>query len=462
MEENKNDFNFDVEDVDEARKREKREKKEAKDSSEKPNIGLIIGIAAGALAVIVAVIVACVFLLGGCEHIDADDDYLCDRCGEHFDDGDNEVQTSSATVKFTVKVKGGAAVSGVKLKIFNSAGAYTLTTAADGTASLTLDVGKYEIEYDTDTMPEYHLASTYEVTVSETTTALTLELTDNTPDGSADKPFFLPEKINSVSVPANTEYYYSFHGTSDAHLEVRGESAVVTLDGDRHTPVGGVTTVYFGDTIGTSVVFSIKNTAAQQSAFEVALVSPLGSRDNPIEITDSSKVVTIEERGSVHYKWTAPESGILLLRSSNPANNIGLTNLATNATSANTAGALGAYLTVNAGESVLIAVSATTDEAEEIDFSLEVYEGTASDPLPIITDSVDISLANGASFTFSYSFGSARSLTVSDPDITLDIGGSIKTPDSLGMIIIEGISGDGTFTVTNTSEEQNGVQILFE
>ena len=67
-----------------------------KDESKKQlPLGALIGIIAGAVAVIVAVILIIVFTGGNADegegcigHVDADDDYLCDKCGEHFDDGD--------------------------------------------------------------------------------------------------------------------------------------------------------------------------------------------------------------------------------------------------------------------------------------------------------------------------------------------------------------------------------------
>ncbi len=392
-------------------------------------------------------------------HVDADDDYKCDNCGADYDDGDEAELPATVTVKFTVKVNGGDNVSGVKFTVKKGNTETALTTGSDGSVTKTLEVGKYTVDYDSDSLPTYHLATTYSFELKADSTGVTLEIVDNTPDGSKDRPFFLAEKENTVTVPAGTEHYFSFHGTSDSHLEVRSDDIVVTLEGVTYTPENGIVTVYFEDSMGTAIKFSVKNNASESRDMEIALVSPLGSRENPIELTETSKTVPIENGNSVYYKWIATESGILVLKSENDKNNIGMTNINTNAASAQTLGEKGSYLTVNEGDEVLIAVSSVSNDAAEIDFALNIYSGTESDPLPVIKDKIDISLAPGASFTFTAEEGTE--ITVSNADVTVTIGTAVHEPNSLDMIIVT-LEGTNIFTVTNTAAEQNGVVIEFE
>ncbi len=394
-----------------------------------------------------------------CKHVDADDDYECDKCGADYDDGDEYEAPVVVDVNFTVKIVDGDTVNGAKFVLVTKNAEKSLTSGSDGKVSASLEVGKYEVVFDTESLPENCLSATYEITIDKNTDNITLDIIDNTPDGTKEKPYFLAEKKNSITIPAGIEYYYSFHGTSDSHLEVAGENIIVTFEGQSYTPVNGIVTVLFEDSMGAAVKFSVKNNNTEAVDLQVDLVSPLGSRENPIELAESSKIISIENGESVYYKWVSAKSGILVLKSENKNNNIGMTNITTNAASAQTFGERGSYLTVSEGDEVLIAVSSVSNEASEIDINLDVYEGTEADPLPIIKDKIDISLAPGASFTFTAEEG--LEITISDADVTLSIGGTVHTPDSLDMIIVT-LEGTNIFTVSNTSAEQNGIVVDFE
>lgn len=85
-------------------------------TAKKPNTTLLVAVAA-AVVVIVAIVMV-ILLAGGkkCEHIDADDNELCDLCGEAFDDGKAQTPTDGkSTYSIIVKDANGDPVSGATL-----------------------------------------------------------------------------------------------------------------------------------------------------------------------------------------------------------------------------------------------------------------------------------------------------------------------------------------------------------
>lgn len=439
------------------------ESAESSATEKKSKLPLIIGGAIAGATVIVAIIVAVVLMLGQCAHVDADDDGKCDKCSATYEDGD-EYTVPVANVTFTVKVAEGNVAPGVVLTLTNVGGTEkVLTTAADGTVSATLELGRYSIEYDS--LPEICMPDVFFIDIEETTSAVTLTLKDNTPDGSAEKPFFLSELTTPLTLNAGEELYYSFMGAAKCDIKIAGNGITVKYNGQTYTAVAGVVTVPVvpsGDTaVGNSLKkFSVTNTSGSQLNTSISIVYPLGSRDNPISLVTSSTVVNVEGGASVYYKWVADKSGVLLVTSANNKNNIGMTNVATNAVSSQTSGSRGEYLAVTAGDEIIIAVSSIdVQNSYNIDLTLKVYAGTDQDPVPVIKEKFEIFISASSALTFRAEQG--KTVSIVDTDVFVKAGSINYTPGQLGFISAPLTSGSD-FTVTNTTGEGKNITIEIE
>ena len=114
---------------------------------------------------------------------------------------------------------------------------------------------------------------------------------------------------------------------------------------------------------------------------------------------------------------------------------------------------------VSEGDEIVIAVSAKTkasDTAEfvEILFNVNLYSGTESDPIPVLTKNVDLSFRKGASLVFSSELGGK--LAISDEDVSVTYNGTVYNPTSLGLINVT-LEAGAVFTVTNTADDFNGI-----
>ncbi len=430
-------------------------------AEKKSKLPLIIGGAIAGATVIAGIIVAVVLMLGQCAHVDADDDGKCDKCSATYDDGE-EYTVPVASVTFTVKVAEGNVAPGVVLTLTNAGGTEkVLTTAADGTVSATLELGRYSIEYDS--LPTLCMPDVFFIDIEETTSAVMLLLNDNTPDGSSEKPFFLSELTTPITLDAGEELYYSFMGAAKCDIKIIGNDITVKYDGQTYTAVAGVVTIPVvpsGDTaVGNSLKkFSVTNTSGSQINTNISIVYPLGSRDNPISLGTNSTVVNVENGASIiYYKWVADKSGVLLVTSANNKNNIGMTNVATSAVSGQTNGSLGEYLAVTEGDEIILSVSSLdANNSQNIDINLAVYAGTEQDPVPVIKEKFDIFASASSAITFRAEQG--KTVYIVDTDVSVKAGSISYTPGSLGMISAPLTSGSD-FTVTNTADEGKNIAI---
>ncbi len=429
--------------------------------------GALIGIIAGAAAVVIALVVVLIIVLGGkCNHVDADDDYLCDNCGEHFDDGDEggDPASSETEVTFNVVLDNGDTLAGVTFTLKRGDVVHTLTSGADGTVKLTLAVGVYEVEFDSDTLPEYCWGETYGVKIEEGTTSATLSVVDNRPDGSAKKPYTLTEDEVEITLASNQEIYYSTHGASTRYLTINSSNLAVTYNGQNYFAVDGVITVEITSANTDSpAIFSVRNIDVETVTTTMRLESPLGSNDNPIVMTESSATAKVPAEKTVYYTYMADKDGVLVLTTPTLGNSITITRYVTKIVDNNgveesiivpilagTDSGSSAYIPVYEGEEIRIGVSFTapknsielaeTDEDRaklySVSFSISVYAGSESDPVPVHDSSIGLTLDAGQSFVFSY-----------DAEKTLSVSGADYE------------SSGGLVSVSNNSSESSGVSI---
>lgn len=401
------------------------------------------------------------------DHVDADDDYLCDNCGEHYDDGDEQPDDPNAgivekDVTFTVKLDNGEILSYVSFTVSGKAGSFELVSGSDGTVKQTLAVGTYSVSFGDGSLPEFCTPDTFGFKVEEGTASVDIVIIDNTPDGSVEKPFFISENETSITLAPGQELFYNYRGSSPKYIIVNNEGAVVNFGGESYEAENGAVTLFVVPEIGKATVFSIENNTDEEFTATLSLVAPLGSSENPIELTESSATVSVSEEETVYYKWVADKDGVIVLTSQSEHNSISLTKVLENdvLVISQTGGRSAAYLVVSAGDEITVGVSAlNAPEKVEIGFALVTYAGTNNDPVPVLMDEIDISLAPDSEIVFSGETG--KTLRITDDNMVAVWHDTITYTNEEGNdIVVELLK--PIFILENREEHINGVTVTFE
>lgn len=423
----------------------------------------------GAVVVIVAVVL--ILTLGGCKgHVDADDDFKCDLCGKTYDDGDEIAPIQTADVTLTVKDSDGNLMSGVKLVITGATGTYTVVSGSDGTVKQQLPLGKYSVTYDYATIPAGFMPDTTAFTVAEGAYAVEIIIIDNNPNGTAARPFRINDDETELSVAAGEEIFYAGHGASVRTLVIKSEGLEVKYNGEVYTAVDGEIKIVLAGSIDEETRFSVKNVSANDIQTKIEIIFPLGSRENPIELTESEKTVSLAPEQITHLEWIATSDGVLIVTASTIDSNVTVSKIMENDVSISSAAYARegagdtvipgyAYLAIKAGETVIFAVGNESEEQNDVSFSFTTCAATEANPLPL-SGSIDLSFAPGQSISFCVAEG--KTLTIQNEDnLTVTHAGETYDIATDGFIYLELESG-AIFTVTNADTMANGITIEIE
>ena len=475
---------------------ETEESVETKPEGKQLSKGALIGIICGAVAVVGAIVLI-ILLAGGSKckaHVDTNGDNACDNCGEYVPSSndnqnpdedqtiDDETNTPndddqtgvSEEITFQVKLDNGELLSGIAFKLYNNKKEYSLVSGDDGSVKSDVGTGTYYVEFDDETLPEYCWGDTEKVTISKDTTVVVLDVTDNRPDGSAKKPYYVSDEPIQITVGADQEIFFSYRGTTVKYVKVYHESAVVCYNGVEYPAEDGVTNLMLqpDSVAGSLTIFSIKNSSDTEFTATMEVVAPLGTSENPHEMIGNSLSLSLALESTVYYKWTADKSGVLVVNTSTLQSEISVTKILENDVpiSSSTYGDYSAYLVVKAGDVITVSISAITNTTEEspamlvdeaalieINIDFVVCAGTDTDPVPVLKDHFDISFGAGDQIVF---LGEAGKIVVieSEPDVYVIYGGQSILPDANGNISLT-LTDSGWFTVVNTLDGINGVSI---
>lgn len=333
-----------------------------------------------ALLLVLALAVMLASCQNECTHVDADDDYNCDNCGEHFDDGDEPVDnggndTSMISVTFNVTLDDGTPVSGVKFTLTRSSTSFDYVSGADGSVVAELEAGIYYVTYDYDSLPEGCLPDTDGIKVEEGKSVFSLVLINNIPDGSRAKPFPISESETEVTLGAGQAFYYNYRGSSVKYLNVEVSGVVVMFGDESYSHDAGNLPLTITPDIGESSTFYLKNTTESELTFTLYLESPLGSYENPIELNENTMSAVVNSDTVIYYNWIATADGMLTLTSDDARNNIHVRRIIENDVPIDlqTNGELSVSMEVVAGDIITIGVSATEanpDKGEEYDVEI--------------------------------------------------------------------------------------------
>ena len=283
-------------------------------------------------------------------------------------------------------------------------------------------------------------------------------MTDNNPDGSPERPFYVSDKETEITIEAGQELYFNYRGSTVKQLVLNSDKLSVTYNGQTYEAQNGAIEFYVTPEIGEMSLFSVKNISDETVTETLWLISSLGSYDNPMILESMSATASVPAEGSVYYSWTATKDGVIVLTVENPGNNfVDITRIISHDVPIiSEAGENKAYMLVKAGEQVTLCASTLNTEATEISFSIKHYAGTASNPVPLEKGVTDIYLAPGETLYFS---ASGEQIKIDNANnVTLTLNGTDYQADGNERIKAS-LEGAGGFALTNSLDVVKGVTI---
>lgn len=243
------------------------------------------------------------------------------------------------TVDFTVSVKTdkGVAVEGVQFVLWaNLDNSKTdLETNSEGKATVNVAVGEYDLELNSESLPEMHFPDKYKWTldISESVTSLEIVVENVAPDGTLEKPYYFAvsdENEASVTLPANATVYYELRNLSGASMFIQTQGVEVVYKGVTYTydaQKNAVEVPLEKTDTNSRVRFALVNKTDAELTVNAILQVPEGSLENPIVLTTLGEVtVEVKGTGQIYYQWTASEAGTFTVASNSQDSYISVTN----------------------------------------------------------------------------------------------------------------------------------------
>ena len=273
-----------------------------------------------------------------------------------------DVPAAKVVVTLTVKDQDGNPMAEAVLTILPASEegeSATLTADNEGTVTVTLPEGEYTVRFDV--LPEYVLGIDTKITVKAGMEPVALEVMDNTPNGSEERPFVINEDSLTVTVPAGETYHFTLFGGYNRTLHVTDAGAEILFRDQTYAPDenGSIAVRIVTDSPRDHAYVALTNKSGDTREITLTLVSDPGAMDNPIVIETLGEAITanVPQDGMVYYRWTATAAGKLTVTSADAINNISLNNLANSKVTDFTNGAESVTLEVAEGDTVTVVVS---------------------------------------------------------------------------------------------------------
>lgn len=295
---------------------------------------------------------------------------------------------TAKTYYVTVCDQDGNPVEGAVLAVLDENGDYifendelvTFVTDANGTTTVK---HAQAVTLATFELPEYHINIEGSVAL-EDETEIAIQIQNNEPNGiTPDRafPFDSEKKEFDITIEAGTTVYYVLYGKSGNTIEVSNASELefMLADVDYTADENGLISLVIPDVEASSraQIVTFTNTTDSELTVHVEFISPLGSYDNPYEVTELGTVIEsiVIKETTVYYVVTATKDGVLAVSSESEGNSIHMQNLVTNEVSSRTSEIGGvASVTVTAGDTVRIYVeSLGSSNYNSVDFIVD-YE----------------------------------------------------------------------------------------
>jgi len=386
-------------------------------------------------------------------HTDADANGKCDLCEAPY----VAQEPAAVDVNYTVTVKDqdGVPMSGAVVNFLLKTGVSVATVTVDqnGTASGTVKAGSYQVTVDQDSLPSGYVTSTVEATVQEGS-AITVEVTNTIPNGTEARPFIIVDTETTLTLPANTTYFYTIYNANGRTLTLTADGVELVCGEKTYTPENGaISFVMEAEGERTPVSLKLTNKTAAEKNVAVEIVSPLGSNENPYVLTDltGEQSVTVAKEATVYYKWTADKAGVLALTATTDTAAIFLYNTTTMAVTGTTSGKGCVYVKVSQGDVISLPVASTSrEELSTVGFTLALYAGTADEPISVKA-SAAFRLEAGETYFFTRESGD-QSIRIPVDGVEVSVNGVTQT--ATGESFDLALGANDVFSVKNISDER--------
>ena len=302
------------------------------------------------------------------QHVDENRDFLCDKCGAFY-----EAPVVYANMSITVKSEDGAAVSGVTVCVTNSDGETVLNkaTGTSGKVSANLPTGEYYVSFELDTDGYVYIPNGF-INLTKNGGNFEYVTIDNTPDGSAAKPFFIGENVATYTIAAGATYTFTIKGGERA-LVIENASIVLNYNGQDYLPEDGKLEMRISGSIDANdppKAFTVTNTANVETEVTFNFTYDPGTRENPIEVSLNTEYTTsvITNETILYYVWVADASGTLNITSISAGGELKLTNITRSQVSDYTDGSAGATVSIDnvqVNDVILVEISVKSMVAPE-------------------------------------------------------------------------------------------------
>ncbi len=282
------------------------------------------------------------------------------------------------TVSIHVKNQYGTATK-VKLTIRSKAtdDVFPVETDDKGAASVILLEGEYMVYFEE--VPENHLGNDVQLTVKAGMQPVALEIIDNTPNGTKERPFPVQEESKSYHFASNETFHFSVRAGVGRTIVINNANAEVVFQEVTFTPDadGKIEIRLQAEDPKTVLYFAVTNKSAEEQDIEIVPMTDPGTRDNPFELEALDVPVTalVVGESGVYYRWVATKTGTLVVNCENTNNNISMYNHNTYAATSYSNGAASISLKVNEGDVILIEITtmkSVNPEGDEIVFTATV------------------------------------------------------------------------------------------
>lgn len=296
-------------------------------------------------------------------------------------ESETEAPATPMTVTLTVQEGDGTLVPAAVLRITSSDNdelePVIATTDTNGVATASLLPGEYLVTFDT--LPDMFIGGSTEIIVEKNMEPVTLEVINNTPDGSEQHPFFVSEKRTPVTIPAATTHYFSLFSGDRRSIVVENANAEITMNCTIYRPdeSGRIEIRISSDNPQEHVIFAINNKTEAELSLTILIESDRGALDNPLIVSDLGEITASVPKGlTVYYSWLATKAGTLQVSSDIPSNDISLHNKTSGLSSSSTSGGKSTSVAVAVGDVISINVAANTsaNAVTEIIFTLSMAD----------------------------------------------------------------------------------------
>jgi hypothetical protein len=228
------------------------------------------------------------------------------------------------------------------------------------------------------------------------------------PTGAEDAPFPIEDEETSVTLEAGKTVYYMIASPAGKFLTVNNANVVIKIGDVVYTPVDGVLTIAFESYDYDSKLLAVSTADGAAAEFTIVFQGAAGSYDNPIvlETLGDNTANVIENGDPIYYKWIATQSGVLVLKTNNPLNNCNMINVTKEWYGMGTEGGSVLFMTVEAGDEILINIDTVYDmatftkPAAEILFNLSVVSGDETAPLDMVSKGTGVFILAGGKLCY--------------------------------------------------------------